>query len=58
MADSKPWRRARRGPIGGVCTGLADSLGVDPLWVQLACIFLPGGMGFYILLWILIPMED
>lgn len=48
--------------IGGVCGGIARTLGVDPVVVRVvtAVLGLLGGTGFaaYILAWILIPSDD
>lgn len=46
--------------IGGVSSGLAHFLGIDPLWIRLLWVILVlAGLGspivFYLLLWILIP---
>lgn len=54
--------RGRRGRmIAGVCAGLADHLGVDPVVLRVVFLFLAIGGGFggllYLLCWILIPEE-
>jgi phage shock protein PspC (stress-responsive transcriptional regulator) len=46
--------------LGGVCAGLADRLGVDPVLVRLAAVFvgiLSGGLALvtYLAAWVLIP---
>jgi len=45
--------------IGGVASGLAHYVGVEPIWIRLVWLVLVFGMGFgillYILLWILLP---
>ncbi|QCX53941.1 PspC domain-containing protein [Elizabethkingia sp. JS20170427COW] len=45
--------------IGGVCSGLANYIGVDPVWVRLALVLLVFLQGFglltYIILWIVVP---
>ena len=46
--------------IGGVCGGLGDFFGIDPIWFRLLffVLFLPGGLpGLvpYLVLWIVIP---
>ena len=47
--------------IGGVCSGLADFLGIDAVLVRLAFVlaFLFWGAGpiIYIILWLLMPGE-
>ncbi|MBQ4380858.1 MAG: PspC domain-containing protein [Bacteroidaceae bacterium] len=48
--------------IGGVCGGIAEYFGIDPLLVRVGFLFLFFGMGcgllLYILLWILAPRSD
>jgi len=48
--------------IGGVCAGLADYLNTDTLLVRIIFLILGimTGMGFfvYMLLWVLVPVED
>lgn len=45
--------------IGGVCSGIAAGLHVDPLWVRLAFVVLAFAQGIgllvYILLWLVMP---
>jgi phage shock protein PspC (stress-responsive transcriptional regulator) len=45
--------------IGGVCSGLAEGLHVDPLWVRLAFValaFVQGiGVVLYVVLWVIMP---
>ncbi len=47
--------------LGGVCGGLAQYLGIDSVWVRLFFILLllgQGiGLGIYLLLWIILPLE-
>ncbi|HEY60645.1 MAG TPA: PspC domain-containing protein [Anaerolineae bacterium] len=47
--------------IGGVCSGLADNLNVDPtiMRVIFAILFFAGfgGLIIYIVLWIIVPLE-
>lgn len=62
-ADSPNIRRLFRNTeqqtIGGVCSGAADYLGIDAIWIRLAFVaaFLFFGTGFlaYLILWIAIP---
>ncbi|MCU0440879.1 MAG: PspC domain-containing protein [Bacteroidia bacterium] len=62
-ADSPSIRRLFRNTeqqtIGGVCSGAADYLGIDAIWIRLAFVaaFLFFGTGFlaYLILWIAIP---
>lgn len=55
-------RRADRRIVAGVAGGLADVLGVDPLWVRLGFLVLAFGAGagvlLYLTLWWLLPRED
>lgn len=47
--------------LGGVCSGLAEGLHIDPLWVRLGFVllaFLQGvGLLLYILLWLVMPEQ-
>lgn len=56
-------RRSRRDRVvGGVCGGLGEYLGVDPVLLRLAAVLLvlAGGAGIvaYVLAWILIPEAE
>jgi phage shock protein PspC (stress-responsive transcriptional regulator) len=58
-----PWRllRARDGVLGGVCAGISRATGVDLTLVRLAAIaFGLTGIGVlvYLVLWIVVPVED
>lgn len=58
----KPLRRSRSHRIlGGVCGGLADYVGTDPLLMRvifvLFGILAGSGLLLYLLLWVLIPAE-
>jgi phage shock protein PspC (stress-responsive transcriptional regulator) len=48
--------------IAGVCTGLARYLGVDATVVRLIfvllALFAAGGVLLYLILWIIMPMEE
>lgn len=46
--------------LGGVCAGIANYLGTDPLLIRIAfLIWVMGDYGFiYLLLWILMPEKD
>lgn len=48
--------------IAGVCTGLADYLGVDTTIVRiifvLLALFGAGGILIYIILWLIMPLEQ
>jgi phage shock protein C len=47
--------------IAGICSGLADYLGIDPTVVRLIFVVLLfaglGGLWLYIILWIIMPLE-
>ncbi len=52
--------RRQDGVVAGVCGGLGEFFGIDPLWFRLLFLFLmlPGGLPGvlpYLLLWIIIP---
>jgi len=55
-------RRADRRIVAGVAGGVADALGVNPLWVRLAFLVLTLGAGagvlLYLALWWLLPRQD
>lgn len=57
----KLWRSRTDRKIAGVCGGLADYFGVDPLWIRLIFVvfFLAGGAALiaYFIMWLLIPLE-
>jgi len=58
-----PGKRMYRDPdnkiIGGVCSGMSEYLGIDPVWIRLlfVAVFFGFGTGLliYIILWIIIP---
>ncbi len=59
----QPLRRSRHSRIiAGVCGGLGEFFGINPIWFRLAFLIalLPGGVpGFllYFLMWIIVPNE-
>lgn len=58
-----PIRRKREDRVlAGVCSGLGDYLGIDPLWIRIAFVALSLGGGSGVLLYIIavlaIPEED
>ena len=65
-SDKKRKRRLFRDPdnkvIAGVCAGLSNYLGWDPVWLRiiLVLLFIFAGFGFlaYIILWIVIPKAE
>src|SRR5688500_7594221 len=64
-AGASPMRTLRRDPeravLGGVCAGIADRLGVDPLVVRVGFIAAAAAGGFglavYALAWALVPVD-
>jgi phage shock protein C len=61
--ETKRLRRSRsERMVAGVASGLAAYLGVDPLFVRLAVVFLAllNGLGLllYVAMWLLVPNED
>ncbi|HSR30902.1 MAG TPA: PspC domain-containing protein [Anaerolineae bacterium] len=60
----KKLRRSRHDRwIGGICGGLGEFFGLSPFWFRLAffILALPGGLPGvlpYLLMWIIIPMEE
>jgi phage shock protein PspC (stress-responsive transcriptional regulator) len=48
--------------ISGVCGGIAETMGIDSIWVRLAfvCGFFMYGIGVlpYVVLWLLMPKAD
>jgi len=63
MSDSnrRPLRRSRSNRILlGVCGGLGEFFGINPIWFRLAFIIaaIPGGLPgilIYLILWLIIP---
>lgn len=53
--------RSRNRILGGVCAGLAKSIGIDPLIIRIiwgVLVFIYGvGILLYLLLWIIVPEE-
>lgn len=62
MEQSRLYRSQEDSVIGGVCGGLGNLLNVDPILFRilfvLACIFGGSGLIVYIVLWIVIPLEE
>lgn len=60
--EKRLYRDTESGYIGGVCSGLAEYLNIDPTVIRLiwAAAFFIGGVGFflYIILWIIIPKAN
>lgn len=63
MAEGKQLRRSRSSRVlAGVCGGLGQFFGIDPLWFRVGFIIaaLPGGVPgilAYVISWIVIPAE-
>jgi phage shock protein C len=65
MEQTKPYKklyRSRREKvIAGVCGGLAEYFGMDPVWIRLLFIlfFFAGGSAFlvYIIMWLIVPLS-
>ena len=64
MVQEKRLRRSRNDRmLGGVCGGLGEFFGLNPLWFRLLFVILgiPGGLpGIvpYLILWIVVPRES
>ncbi len=62
MEQSRLYRSARHSVIAGVCGGLGDYLNTDPVLFRvlfLVTAFIGGGgLLVYIVLWIVVPLED
>jgi phage shock protein PspC (stress-responsive transcriptional regulator) len=60
--EPKKLYRSRDKMLGGVCGGLANYLNIDKSVARIifAALFLAGSIGFwiYILMWIIVPMEE
>jgi len=59
MANNNKLQR-QNGMVAGVCGGLGEFFGIDPIWFRLlfVLLLLPGGLpGFlpYVVLWIIMP---
>lgn len=56
------YRSSTNTVVGGVCGGLGDYLGIDPVLIRLAFVFLAVANGFgvmlYVILWIVLPEEE
>ncbi|HEY9086931.1 MAG TPA: PspC domain-containing protein [Anaerolineaceae bacterium] len=60
--QTKLYRSRSNSVIAGVCGGLGDYLGIDPVLVRIFFLLFvfAGGAGplIYLLLWLIIPLED
>ena len=43
--------------LGGVCSGVANYFGIDPIWTRICLLFFPLFF-LYIILWIIVPLAD
>src|SRR4030088_879416 len=59
QGTSERWYRGQDRILGGVCSGLAEGLHVDPLWIRIAFVLLAlvQGIGvvLYVVLWVIMP---
>lgn len=67
MLDLGIYRSKRNKWIFGVCGGIAEQLGINPMWVRLAvvglAIFVPGVsvwpvVALYVILGVVLPVRD
>ena len=62
MSDKRLVRNTHDEMIGGVCSGIANYMNIDPVIVRLVFVLLAlgGGHGIlaYLLLWILMPVDE
>lgn len=62
MEQSRLYRSYKNSVIGGVCGGIGEYLNTDPVLFRILFVvaFLVGGSGLlaYIILWIVIPLEE
>lgn len=47
------YRNSENGYIGGVCEGLGEYTGLDPIIFRLAFVFIPGSGWPYLFMWFL-----
>lgn len=62
MEGRRLTRSTKNRMIAGVCGGIGEYLGIDPMWVRLVFVLVALGRGFglglYLILWIILPRED
>ncbi len=62
MSESRLTRSEADKMIAGVCSGLAEYLNLDPVWVRLLFVLLlfASGIGapIYLVLWVIMPREE
>ena len=51
-------KRSNEGIIGGVCKGIANSTDTNVWAWRLIFLFMPSGLGIYLILWALLKEED
>jgi len=51
-------KRSKEGIIGGVCEGIGNSTDTNAWVWRLIFLFMPSGLGFYLVLWALLKEED
>ena len=55
------WRSRDDRRIAGVCGGIGEYFGVDPVWIRVLFIvfFLAGGAAFiaYLVMWLVVPLK-
>ena len=49
------FRNSKDGYVAGVCEGLGEYSGIDPIFWRVAFFFIPGMFTLYLLLWIFTP---
>lgn len=55
MIPKKLYRSKINRTVAGVCGGLGEYFAIDPIFFRLLVLITGGGLGAYILLWILVP---
>ena len=62
MSNKRLVRNTNDEMVGGVCSGIANYLNIDPVIVRLVFVLmaLGGGHGFlaYLILWVLMPVDE
>ena len=51
-------KRSKEGIIGGVCEGIGNSTDTNTWVWRLIFLFMPIGLGIYLILWALLKEED
>lgn len=51
-------KRSKEGIIGGVCEGIGNSTDTNAWAWRLIFLFMPRGLGIYLILWALLKEED